>query len=373
MTMIVRPTRLYQDRDTGATDPLLWRLALTRPSLTISRAFSVGFEGTWKDSPFAEFTCVPAPCPQVDRLPRERRTVSPAEAAEILLPVIRQQFADTWQPDKFHYVYHSSGYDSRVLSGCIRSLYHQWGYGWLGELVFACNKWEAIGFREIMGRQGWKPEQFYVHNVGVEEAAYFAPHIRLEHCYETLNSPCPIPANLWNYLPRAFDSEWGLPLGTRCQGYSGYWANEVTESFLTSETEWCSRWNRWYSYNVMASLPMYFDDMVFPFLSPEYQWAVAGLYVPGADAGAVRKALADLACPDCADIPNMALSDRHHPIAAATRERMVREYQATWYGQHVQPYFVVPATSEFSPDWGKWSLASLCDFLRAQGVTIKVN
>ena len=369
----MQPTRLYCDKN-GA-DHLLWRIALTRPQVTIWRPFSVGFDGTWRFSPFTEFACDASPCWQPNITTIRRRQVSVGEAAGILLPIIRQHIVDTWEPDKFHFVYHSSGYDSRVLSGTIRSIYLERGDEWLGRVVFACNKWEAPEFREIMKRQGWKADQFYIHAEATPEGLYFAPYIDLNTCYATLNAPCPIPANLWNYIPAGYQAQTNTFLGqTSCQAYSGYWANEVTESFLLSNSEWCNRSGRWYCYNVMASLPMYFAKITFPFQAVEYQKAVASLSIsPAESANGLRKAMADLACPKCTDIPNTAQSDRSHPIADSIREQMARDYRQTWYGRHVHSQFIPPTISEFSPEWGKWSLASLCEFLLSKGVTVRAH
>ena len=370
----MRPLRLYHDNSTNLVDPLLWRIALTHSSLTISPAFSVGFDGTWQGSPFYEFDCVAASRPQLDILPVVRRSYSVPDAAARLLPIIRQRIIDTWQPSKFHFIYHSSGYDSRVISSIIRSLYLERGDDWLGKVVFATNKWEATPFREIMLREGWTPDQYYIHDEAISDDLYFLHSINLDHAYRDLNAPCPIPANLWYYLPLGYAHDHFLPPEDCCQAYTGYWSNETHETFLMSDREWYTRWGYWYSFNVMATLPMYFFDLVLVFPDLPYQKALVEMSVATTgDAKELRKALADLACPECADVPNLGYNDRHHPIANSIRDVMVAQYHDTWYGKHVCREFIAPTTSEFSPEWGKWSLASLCEFLRSQGREIKIK
>ena len=58
--MTYKPTRLYTDAE-GRSDPLLWRLALEQPRLTVKRDFSVTFDGTWMPSPIAEIGNRPLP------------------------------------------------------------------------------------------------------------------------------------------------------------------------------------------------------------------------------------------------------------------------------------------------------------------------
>lgn len=370
-----RPLRLYHDPTTGLTDPLLWRIALTKRTLVISPKFSVGFDGTWKGSPFSEFTCIPASRPTPDIPPLDRKPYTIPEAAAHLLPILRERIAAVWQPEKIHFIYHSSGYDSRVISGLIRSLYQERGDDWLGTTFFITNKWENLAFIEIMARQGWAKEQWYVYGAKIADSLYFLSSIDPHTTYFTLNAPCPIPANLWYYIPCGFQTDNGtIPDLDACQGFSGYWSNETHETFLTNDREWYTRWGYWYSFNVMASLPMFFPHMEFIYPTPEYQTALSQMIVQGVgDYKALRRAMADLACPNCADIPNGMQSDRHHPIDDSIRHRMTDQYRQTWYGKHVCKDFTAPTNSEFSPEWGKWSLASLCEFLLDQGRTINIK
>lgn len=370
----MRPLRLYHDPITGLVDPWLWRICLSKSVLTLSHSFSVGFDGTWKGSPFAEFDCIAASRPQADVLPVQRQPYSVPDAAAHLLPIIRRRISNTWQPQKFHFIYHSSGYDSRVISATIRSLYEERGGEWLGQVVFATNKWEADSFCEIMSRQGWKPEQYYVYDADVADDLYFLHSINLDRAYADLNAPCPIPANLWTYIPRGYARAHVLPPDDLCQAYTGYWSNETHETFLQSDREWYTRWGYWYSFNVMATLPMHFSDIVLVFPDLDYQRALVGMSVATTgDAKELRKALADLACPEAADIPNLGRNDRHHPIANSIREVMAAQYRSTWYGKNVRTDFIAPTSSEFSPEWGKWSLASLCEFLHREGKEVRVK
>ncbi len=369
---MARPVRLYRNKSTGVADPLLWRIASTHKHLTLYRNFTVGFSGTWDMSPFAEFTCTPAPLGEEVKLtPRQKCTVQ--DAVRILLPIVRQYIADTWQPDKFHFIFHSSGYDSRVISGCIKSLYQECGPRWLGDVVFATNKWEAKPFKQIMEAQGWNVSQQYIHNEDMLEGVYFNHSLNIDRAYQELNAPCPIPSNLWWYIPVGYTALHPNIDLQSMQSYSGYWANETHETFLQSDREWYTRCGYWYSYNVMASLPMAIPDTHFVFSHLLYQQALAGLQVTTtSDAKELRKALADLASPEASHIPNLGLSDRHHLISEPSRANVLEQYRRAWYNQHVQSTFWCPTSSEFSPQWGDWSMASLCEYLIKNGVTIDV-
>ena len=48
-----------------------------------------------------------------------------------------------WDPDKFHLLFHSSGYDSRIFSSILMKLREKHGEGWIGKILFLC--WEPEG------------------------------------------------------------------------------------------------------------------------------------------------------------------------------------------------------------------------------------
>lgn len=72
-----------------------------------------------------------------------------------------------WDPDKEHICFHSSGYDSRILSGILMKLREKNGEGWIGKLLFLCLEPEGEYFRNIMKWEGWKENQIYVYQEGI--------------------------------------------------------------------------------------------------------------------------------------------------------------------------------------------------------------
>lgn len=72
-----------------------------------------------------------------------------------------------WNSDHFHLQLHSSGYDSRLISGILMELREKHGAGWIGDMFFLC--WEPDGpcFRKIMEWEGWKKNQYHIYREGV--------------------------------------------------------------------------------------------------------------------------------------------------------------------------------------------------------------
>jgi len=72
-----------------------------------------------------------------------------------------------WDSSRPTLFLHSNGYDSRILSSCLAELRD--GGMDLGTIHFRCHEPEGDSFREIMRRQGWKPDQFSVYRFPDED------------------------------------------------------------------------------------------------------------------------------------------------------------------------------------------------------------
>jgi hypothetical protein len=77
---------------------------------------------------------------------------------------IRSNFNQT---DKYLF-FHSGGFDSRVISGCMRDL---WNEGFKFDIHFRCHQPEEPMFLEIMKREGWEKDRYSVF-VGAKENYY---------------------------------------------------------------------------------------------------------------------------------------------------------------------------------------------------------
>lgn len=344
-------------------------------TVTVNRAFDCGsFDGTWRGDPFAEVATMPA----VELFGPDDwhlcNTEPSAEewdvdaAVDDYLAGIEVIIDAYWAPDKHHVVYHSSGWDSRILSSALARLRARNGDGWLGDVLFVSNKWEAEGFKAIMALLGFSDRAF-VWREHIPESDYFDACFDFAHAWRWLNAPCPIPVNLWHYLVQGAQVVGLLPSDERVQGVAGYWANELVDCFLHGGKYWLDRMH-WYPNTAMASLP-FPVEMVLPFAHKALLEQLPAYGLGRIGGKEFRKLLADRCMPDAVGIPNVGLDDRGHPISDRLRQRALRDYQASWYGRHVRPHDEMPATTQFSNVWADWSLASLCEHLRREGYDVR--
>lgn len=96
------------------------------------------------------------------------------EFTEDLIKGIKEYLKDNLKPGEKYLFLHSGGYDSRILSSCMRDL---WDEGMRFDIHFRCHQPEEPMFLEIMKRQGWDKDMYSVfvgskvnyYNIGKKE------------------------------------------------------------------------------------------------------------------------------------------------------------------------------------------------------------
>jgi len=110
-----------------------------------------------QETPFKEIKIVPYEDSEhhkeaINFVGNSRRSVDCKAYLETLEEVVNSQ----WDPRKFNLVYHSSGFDSRLMSHFIRKSYENSP----GPILFVCWGDECDSFKDIMEYQGWDESQY---------------------------------------------------------------------------------------------------------------------------------------------------------------------------------------------------------------------
>jgi len=82
------------------------------------------------------------------------------EFAMQLKNIVKEYFLQVWDSNKNHIVFHSAGYDSRIISIVLMELREEKGSDWIGQIHFRCHQPECDDFNEIMKREGWDKSQY---------------------------------------------------------------------------------------------------------------------------------------------------------------------------------------------------------------------
>lgn len=364
-----RPQRQYRNEQTGKTSFLLYEVIGKKATLT-SR-FNCGLrQGTWHNTPFEEIENVPP----LETIPNEIISLQIYDGQlsdlSILFDAICDSIEQSWRQDKFHIVFHSSGWDSRIISAAIKRLVQKNGQDWLGlGLLFLANRWEAKEAKKIIiNRQGWDEKYFLAYNEGKADE-HFATQLDFDTFWLTNNPPVSIPGNLWWYLPQ-YAQELGLiSKEDLLQGYCGLFANETWRWFRQGGlSKWLEKHINWYYYTTIAMHPQLIPQMEYPLTDINVLKLVKDY--KGYDGDGLREEVANFACPEARDIPHLSLDDRGHKISRRLQNYCTREYRQSWYGKSHGDW-QCPSTSEFSAGWCQYGLASLYEELIRHGVNVK--
>jgi hypothetical protein len=323
--------------------------------------------GKWYIDPFIEVQTLP---PQLHEWPEERDIYKMrCSRIETLADTIAAVIEREWQPDKFHLVWHSSGYDSRIISGILKDLRKKNGDDWLGDILFLCNRWEAEGFYRIMKAQGWERNLYAVYEGGLDDEHYKIALDFGSFWYEA-NAPVPMPGRFWFYVAKWAKSKGLLP-EDNIQAFNGQ-----------GKMFWRS------NYKTLADYKQYMYDELYSETtidSPNglaYGSILSDIDVMGAVYGYSDKRrakrgltleLAEFVSPETADIKNMRRHDHLNvPIAEDILSDCKDAFDGSWYAKELDIKWQPPETAAIDPRWGEWGLASLCEHLIGEGTEICV-
>ncbi len=100
----------------------------------------------------------PKPPPLVLKLyPRRHGTLvaHPEEVADLAIDALARHIEDTWDSSMPHVVFHSSGYDTRLLCAILRQLASKNGMDWIGDIKFVCFEPELSDAHRIWLHHDW--------------------------------------------------------------------------------------------------------------------------------------------------------------------------------------------------------------------------
>jgi len=362
--------RVYENTVTGKRSELLFEACEGLEAVTLTPDWKCDGH-VWKSDPFLEVQTVDPET--VSRL----RGVEPRPSdLDDLITAICNAIVAVWEPDKSHVVFHSSGYDSRVLSSCIRKLQYERGDDWLGDVLFLSNRWEADVFHEIMRLQGWKPGQYASYDTGADYEHY-GRVLDFDHYWYTNNAPVPMPGRFFSYLV-----EWACDIGAlsgreELQAFNGHGcalSGRDREGIwrlrggieTTAEKIWQHGSHNFYSL-MMLNYP---GNIHANFVLAEKN--VVDVALGWDTKGPMRKAIVDHLCPEIAHLPNLGSNDHHAPIAHHIRQECERRFARSEYARITNKAWTCPPRASVAQRWATWGLASLCEHLHNQGVVIKL-
>lgn len=365
--------RLYRNSTTGQVSDKIYDFTDV-DELTFNNKYHYRVSGADLQTPFKEITVVPyeevLPSYWFNLMKVKPRT------RKVTLEGFMDGFKDAlmkfidkiWTPDKFHFVLHSSGWDSRILSAVLRELYEKRGRKAFGRFVFVCWGAESSAFRKIMQLKGWSRSDYLL--LPQFDDAYYSYFFDFKNACKYLNGPSSYPLNeiYWaldvlrrNKKIRASDEKTEL-----------WFAHHFNYAFLQLIGRRRNPIKAFLDENYYDLATNYLSSMPCKVISP-----IDGLepmrHIIESDIDkqtGLRLRIAKKLNPELANIPRIHVPAGQlipHKHLAQIKE----DYDGSWYGRTIRQGLEVQPLLKHHPFWVHWSTASLIDHYISKGVNIE--
>lgn len=278
----------------------------------------------------------------------------------------KKAILDKWNPNKLHVVYHSSGYDSRLVSTAIKELYKEYGSS-LGNTVFLNNYWESDNFKEIMKVEGWDESQCIIFNKEEKDPTMiYAGSFNFDKVWKYLNcGMISYPINA-NYEPIRWCQEQGiLPDDDKIQCIGGSGSNEISRN-VREEKKIGYYFERQY-YHPLSTFPLKGGDWIFPFLDLGFIWFVLKYSPDTIKTDGIAKPILDKLYPELQKIPRIAPKQLMNAGFMRINEKLVdkavKNYKNSWFYKTTKIDAKPTNKTGYHEWWGLWNLASTCEYL----------
>lgn len=298
----------------------------------------------------------------------------------ILVDVIRE----TWKNGMFHLIQHSSGYDSRILSGIIKELYKQNEID--GEIHFVC--WEPEGpfFKKIMGYEGWGSEKYSVYRDGMDEQFYHSCSVDPFNIWKCTNGSL---YNLDTFFHVLTDLQVrGVVPEKNVQVYrAGYFNESLTSWYHPGKNHLRGFMDFCYNAELTSCIaPTLCDETIFPILDYEAWKLIIGNEISkvSQEIKPIREEIVKLIDPDLFKLTRHSGDcsprggegiDNHQPnpfrvISSELLNRSETFYKNSWYGKQN----IYQPTNElwyYTDWWNHFVAAATCERAISKGVCLK--
>lgn len=295
----------------------------------------------------------------------KKSTLSKTDFINGVLETLKEYIKETWSKTKHHVVFHSSGWDSRIISTIIRQLYVELGDSWLGELKFVCMGSECKNVKSILEIEGWNSELGIILQL---DDAYFMHNLNFQMVWKYVNGYAPYPINnsLWgvNELKRRHM----IPESpSETQVWAASFFNELISFISNRERNTVNDFLKRYYYCTYAQFasalpydfvqPILNEDTIRFFLSFKTKFPKNLRHL------AVKKLN-----PKLVDV--LPCPSTRPPIPVVHLDRVRGDYKNSWYGTNILQSQKFTDKLMYSGWWSAWSTASFIEYLIKQGIHV---
>jgi len=303
------------------------------------------------------------------KLPNGSNECSKAELIKWWGDAIVDHIYKAWDPTKFHLVFHSSGWDSRAVSGAVwRGVREELGWDWdWDDVLFVCIGPESDEFKCIMEYEGWEDYQY----VAVTDMiSHYDRCLDFHDAWQWLNGPINLGYNMNWVLIEHLQREGLVPEhDDDIQLFTG--RNDVV--FEVSAGSDCTlKRDYLHNYSAVTSSVLYkVDDLVLPLMSYD---VVRTLATSTARVGYASMRRDLVAYMDEGLAKFNRIQDPFPTMEIGQHERAIQDYKESWYGQNVHPSLKSSsAILSYDEWWSRWTCAVIVEHLLEEGYDITIG
>jgi len=299
--------------------------------------------------------------------PGTGREMTRVEFFDGWLDQLERAVIDLWEPEKFHLISHSSGWDSRVTSLVLKRLEKRMGRDWLGNIVFACYGCECPSHVKVMEYLEWNK---YQHAEMADLIPIFERMLVFDDVWTWINGVKSSLSHGTMFIRMLMEKYEIFPQDT--QLWYSIWGNT---------SDHCRRgrkglYNRLLKqYTIPFSINIYdtdVNDMFGHYDVLEY------IKLPQVSLPSQRmqRMLIRYVEPELERIPRIKTTSDFPKVPGPMMKRAKRDYIESWFGREIRPDGVRTAVADlayYHGWWNLWTRAAMCEHLLQAGHEIGVE
>jgi hypothetical protein len=264
---------------------------------------------------------------------------------------------DAWDASKFNLVFHSSGYDSRVISWMVRKIHNEKG----GNVLFVCFPPELELMRDIMYYEGWDSSQIAFYDDYLTENT---DTFNFSTLHEQFNGISMYPLNrpycCVEYLKKA-----GIIPHDNLLIWGGGFFNEIAKAKSTVNDFISRYYYHQYSKNI---------TVIKNYIMPVTNFKTMKVFfesMPVTDANSLRLDLVRLLDKGLSELPRGTWYSPNTRIHVKVYNKLVQDYKNSFYYKNTKGVFEPsPFVANNKDWWYKCCLASFIDRCIRNGVEV---
>lgn len=319
---------------------------------------------------FKEIKAVPIDLPYNIGKRTNRKYVDSNQFVKLIYNALYESIEENWDNSIPHFMLHSSGRDSRLISGILTNLIEKHGSNWIGKIYFICFKPDIECFKPIMEFEGW-PEESIIYING-NDIDYTSESLQFDKLGKWLND---IRLTWWDYYVDKIIKERGYKTNEVCI-VSALFSDEIHKRGWKFPYEFVIEWYltvRFQLSKYKTFIPFVMDKVIDVF--SEYSCKDKKFKI--------KDNLSDMALPGLSQFSNYDdiyseikreyCRGPHHILSEGTLDKMRQDFQSSWYYKVKKLNFILENYSLVNiiqEHYKEYMKASICECLIQEGVDI---